>query len=57
MLFIECKKNASLPSEFVYSLRSNKRFKRTANAWHFRFAVIIVFKAQCGSFCIALSAA
>nr|WP_237322549.1 DUF3265 domain-containing protein [Vibrio sp. vnigr-6D03] len=34
----------------------NKRFKRTANAWHFWFAVIIVFKAQCGSRCIALAA-
>nr|WP_145975620.1 DUF3265 domain-containing protein [Vibrio nigripulchritudo] len=35
----------------------NKRFKPTANAWHFWFAEIIVFKAQCGSHCIALSAA
>ncbi|PKF77237.1 DUF3265 domain-containing protein [Vibrio sp. vnigr-6D03] len=34
----------------------NKRFKRTANAWHFRFAVKIVLKAQCGSRCIVLAA-
>ncbi|PKF78881.1 DUF3265 domain-containing protein [Vibrio sp. vnigr-6D03] len=37
--------------------RSNKRFKPTANAWHFWFAGKIVFKAQCGSRCIALAAA
>ncbi|EHU4959498.1 DUF3265 domain-containing protein [Vibrio parahaemolyticus] len=24
------------------------------NAWHFYFAVAMVIKAQCGSFCIAL---
>ncbi|MCS0212253.1 DUF3265 domain-containing protein, partial [Vibrio alginolyticus] len=24
------------------------------NAWHFYFAVAYVFKAPCGSFCIAL---
>ncbi|MDF5376991.1 DUF3265 domain-containing protein [Vibrio parahaemolyticus] len=24
------------------------------NAWHFYFAVVYVFKASCGSFCIAL---
>ncbi|EHS2674795.1 DUF3265 domain-containing protein [Vibrio parahaemolyticus] len=24
------------------------------NAWHFHFAVAYVFKAPCGSFCIAL---
>ncbi|RTZ21619.1 DUF3265 domain-containing protein [Vibrio penaeicida] len=35
----------------------NKRFKPTANAWHFRFAVVIVFKVQCGSRCSALAAA
>ncbi|MDK9774043.1 DUF3265 domain-containing protein [Vibrio sp. B181a] len=24
------------------------------NAWHFYFAVVLVFKVVCGSFCIAL---
>nr|WP_145976606.1 DUF3265 domain-containing protein [Vibrio nigripulchritudo] len=29
----------------------------TNNAWHFWFAGIIVFMAQCGSCCVALTAA
>nr|WP_207545981.1 DUF3265 domain-containing protein [Vibrio antiquarius] len=24
------------------------------NAWHFYYALVLVFKAQCGGFCIAL---
>ncbi|TOH45410.1 DUF3265 domain-containing protein [Vibrio parahaemolyticus] len=32
----------------------NKQFKQIRNAWQFWFAVIIVFTAQCSSFCIAL---
>ncbi|MBD1560012.1 DUF3265 domain-containing protein [Vibrio sp. S9_S30] len=35
----------------------NKSFKPTANAWHFWFAVILVFKAQCRGLICALSAA
>ncbi|CCN50525.1 hypothetical protein MADA3029_940196 [Vibrio nigripulchritudo MADA3029] len=34
-----------------------KRFKQTVNTWHFGFAVNIVFKAHCGSFCIVLTVA
>ncbi|MBD1559921.1 DUF3265 domain-containing protein [Vibrio sp. S9_S30] len=56
MLFIDCKQSASLPSEFVYSLRSNKSFKPTNNAWHFWFAVNLVFKVQCSGLICALSA-
>ncbi|MBD1560034.1 DUF3265 domain-containing protein [Vibrio sp. S9_S30] len=36
--------------------RSNKSFKPTNNAWHFWFAVNLVFKAQCSSLFCALSA-
>ncbi|HCE1609430.1 TPA: DUF3265 domain-containing protein [Vibrio parahaemolyticus] len=32
----------------------NKQFKQIRNAWQFLFAVSFVFKAQCGSFRIAL---
>ncbi|RTZ23740.1 DUF3265 domain-containing protein [Vibrio penaeicida] len=35
----------------------NKRFKRTANAWHFWFAVILVIKVLCVHFRSALAAA
>ncbi|WP_238930641.1 hypothetical protein, partial [Vibrio sp. S9_S30] len=35
MLFIECKRSASLPSKSVCWYRSNKSFKPTNNAWHF----------------------
>ncbi|MBD1559990.1 DUF3265 domain-containing protein [Vibrio sp. S9_S30] len=38
------------------SLRANKSFKPTNNAWHFWFAVILVFKAQCSGLICALSA-
>ncbi|MBR9876655.1 MAG: DUF3265 domain-containing protein [Vibrionaceae bacterium] len=34
--------------------KHNKNFEPTANAWHFWFAVILMFKEACGSFCIAL---
>ncbi|NOH26367.1 DUF3265 domain-containing protein [Vibrio europaeus] len=37
--------------------KHNKRFKPTANVWHFWFAAIIVFKAQCGSRRVMLAAA
>ncbi|MBD1558379.1 DUF3265 domain-containing protein [Vibrio sp. S9_S30] len=56
MSFIECKRSASLPSEFFCWYRSNKSFKPTNNAWHFWFAVNLVFKAQCSSLFCALSA-
>ncbi|MBD1560016.1 DUF3265 domain-containing protein [Vibrio sp. S9_S30] len=36
--------------------RSNKSFKPTNNAWHFWFAVSLVFKAQCSGLFCALSA-
>ncbi|EHK5111939.1 DUF3265 domain-containing protein [Vibrio parahaemolyticus] len=32
----------------------NKQFKQIRNAWQFWFAVSVVFKVQCGGFCIAL---
>ncbi|EMV2918950.1 DUF3265 domain-containing protein [Vibrio alginolyticus] len=32
----------------------NKQFKQIRNVWQFWFAVSLVFKAQCVSFCIAL---
>ncbi|MFZ3509539.1 DUF3265 domain-containing protein [Vibrio harveyi] len=31
-----------------------KRLRVTRNAWHFYFAVVLVFKVICGSFAVAL---
>ncbi len=42
-------------SQFSTAEKShNKQFKQIRNAWQFWFAVSFAFKAQCGSFCIAL---
>ncbi|RZR07178.1 DUF3265 domain-containing protein [Vibrio vulnificus] len=35
-----------------YALTSCSRGIR--NAWHFHYALVLVFKAVCGGFCIAL---
>ncbi|NNN98194.1 DUF3265 domain-containing protein [Vibrio sp. B1-2] len=31
----------------------NKQFKQTLNAWHFRFALSLVFTALCGKLVVA----
>ncbi|EIQ1510170.1 DUF3265 domain-containing protein [Vibrio parahaemolyticus] len=32
----------------------NKQFKQTLNAWHFYYALVLVFKVVCCNFDIAL---
>ncbi|EGU0168940.1 DUF3265 domain-containing protein [Vibrio parahaemolyticus] len=31
-----------------------KRSRGIRNAWHFHYALVLVFKVVCGGFCIAL---